>query len=401
MNRRYWLIYGVVISMVLLIIATVIYPGGSHANAAANGFDWENNYLCNLFAPKAINGADNTSRIWAISGWCLLCACYVAVFISFSKKIPAKGASNIIRYCGIGAMVFAFMAVTPYHDIMVTIADTLGLLSAFYIMVFTLRTRLHLLKVLSILVLLLSYAMTYIYYSQQLLEILPTVQKVGIVVDAAWILALEYGSSAEDFQLKKPYSVYKLLIMEALLRFIHAMTDFSEESWIRLQPALSIQQFKKNEFLLREGDICKSLFFIEKGYCRSFYEIDGIEKNTAFYLEDDIATNIRSFGSGERSAASIIACEPITTVIFDKVLLFEVAKQTPEIEALGRNCIRLFAARQDEFAILFNIYSAKDRLAYIEEKHPRLLQRVSQTQLASFLGVARETLSRIRKRRVS
>jgi len=188
--------------------------------------------------------------------------------------------------------------------------------------------------------------------------------------------------------------------MESLLRFIHALTTFSEESWIRLQPALSTQEFKKNEFLLKEGAVCQSLFFIEKGYCRSFHEIDGIEKNTAFYLENDIATNIRSFGSGERSAASIIACEPVTAIVFDKTLLFEAAGQTPEIEALGRNCIRLFAAKQDEFATLFNIYSAKDRLAYIEERHPQLLQRVSQTQLASFLGVARETLSRIRKRRV-
>ncbi|SDF57689.1 cyclic nucleotide-binding domain-containing protein [Chitinophaga filiformis] len=66
---------------------------------------------------------------------------------------------------------------------------------------------------------------------------------------------------------------------------------------------------------------------------------------------------------------------------------------------LGRLCIRLFAARQEEFSTLFKLYSASDRLEYIEQHHPHILQRVSLTQLSSFLGVARETLSRIRKRR--
>lgn len=189
--------------------------------------------------------------------------------------------------------------------------------------------------------------------------------------------------------------------MDALLKYIHSITEFSAESWALLQPALSKKRFKKNEFLLKEGDVCNSLFFIEEGYCRSYYELDGIEKNTGFFLENDIATNIRSFGSGQRSEANIIACEPLTAIVFDKEKLFQVSKQAPEIETLGRNCIRLFATKQEEFAVLFNIYSAKDRLAYIEEKHPTLLQRVSQTQLASFLGIARETLSRIRKRRVN
>src|SRR5687767_94277 len=103
--------------------------------------------------------------------------------------------------------------------------------------------------------------------------------------------------------------------MEPLLKYIHSITTFSPESWALLQPALSKKQYKKNEFLLKEGEACNSLFFIEEGYCRSYYELDGIEKNTAFYLENDIATNIRSFGSGLQSEANIIACEPLTAII--------------------------------------------------------------------------------------
>lgn len=66
--------------------------------------------------------------------------------------------------------------------------------------------------------------------------------------------------------------------MNNLLKYIHSLTEFSEESWELLQPALSKKQFKKNDFLLHEGQICNSLFYIDLGYCKSYYEIDGAKK---------------------------------------------------------------------------------------------------------------------------
>lgn len=188
--------------------------------------------------------------------------------------------------------------------------------------------------------------------------------------------------------------------MDKLLKYVRSLTDFSDESWNLLQPALTKRIFKKNDFLLQQGEICNSLFYIDSGYCKSYYDIDGVAKNTGFFFENEIATNINSFGSGQKSEFNIIACEPLTTIIFDKDKLFQVSKQTNEIEILGRNCIRLFATKQDEFSTLFKLYSAQERLEYLETNYPEILQRVSLSQLASFLGVARETLSRIRKRRI-
>jgi len=128
--------------------------------------------------------------------------------------------------------------------------------------------------------------------------------------------------------------------------------------------------------------------------------MDGVIKNTGFFFENDMVTNITSFGTGQKSEFNIMACESLSVIVFDKGRLFQAAKQTSEIETLGRNCIRLFASKQDEFSTLFKLYSAQERLAYLETRHPEILERVSLTQLASFLGVARETLSRIRKRRI-
>lgn len=188
--------------------------------------------------------------------------------------------------------------------------------------------------------------------------------------------------------------------MDNLLKYIRSLTSFSDKSWELLQPALTTKVFKKNELLLKQGQVCNSLFYIDNGYCKSYYEVDGVVKNTGFFFENEITTNISSFGNGQKSEFNIVACEPLTTIIFDKNKLFQATKQSNEIETLGRNCIRLFATKQEEFATLFKLYSAQERLEYLETKHPEILQRVSLSQLASFLGVARETLSRIRKRRM-
>lgn len=189
--------------------------------------------------------------------------------------------------------------------------------------------------------------------------------------------------------------------MNSLLKYIRSLVPFSDESWALLQPVLSEKIYKKKELMLQEGEVCNVLFYISKGFCKSYYEIEGEVKNTGFFFENEIATNISSFGSGQQSEFNIAACEEVHTIVFNKEKLFEIAREVPEIETLGRHCIRKFASKQEEFSRLFKLYSAQERLNYLETRYPEMIQRIPLSQLASFLGVARETLSRIRKRRVS
>src|SRR5690606_29464564 len=120
--------------------------------------------------------------------------------------------------------------------------------------------------------------------------------------------------------------------MNNLLEYIRSLTNFSDESWKSLQPALTPKEFKKNEFLLKEGQVCNSLFYIDKGYCKSYYDIDGAVKNTGLFFENEIATNVKSFGSGQKSEFNLIACEPLTAIIFDKKAHFTISKQVLEVE---------------------------------------------------------------------
>ena len=95
MIKKYSVLIGVTISLILMIIATSIYPGGSMFDKNSVGFDWTKNFISNLFATKALNGSENPSRIWACLGMILLPFSYAIFFTNMSKKIPEKNAGNI------------------------------------------------------------------------------------------------------------------------------------------------------------------------------------------------------------------------------------------------------------------------------------------------------------------
>lgn len=187
--------------------------------------------------------------------------------------------------------------------------------------------------------------------------------------------------------------------MERLRSYIHSLIDLSEEAWKALNPALTTVEYKKGDYLLREGQACNNLFFISAGYCRAFYRKGDQEINTNFFFESEVATNINSFWTGEKSEFTIQACENSTAIVFDKPKLLVAREENQEIAMLGRLCANEMAAKLENHISLFKRMTAQERYEYLEEHHPTMFQRVPLNQLSSYLGIARETLSRIRGRR--
>ncbi|WP_428658202.1 hypothetical protein [Runella sp.] len=199
MLKKYTVLAGILTSLFLMLVATMVYPGGSLSDKNSVGFDWSKNFISNLFAAKAVNGSDNPSVLWADAGMIFLSVSFALFFIEFSKKIPVKSAANVIKYLGVAGMVCTFLIVTPLHDLMVTIASTLFLVSIFYITVFVLKSRLHVFKFLCIICLLIFYFTLYLYGSGSY-DFLPIMQKVTFFTTIILIVALEYFTKKEDFQ---------------------------------------------------------------------------------------------------------------------------------------------------------------------------------------------------------
>lgn len=201
MSKKTLITLGFTAGIVLLIISTFLYPGGSTSDINSVGYHFSQNYISDLLNPVAVNGLENAARLWAVLGVLFLTASFGVFFVHFSQRIRIKSASNIIKYLGIGATVLGFLTVIPaLHDNMVTLSSALTLLIFFYIMVVTLKTDLHLLKVLSVVFLMTFYFAAYMYFTRSFLELMPLVQKVIFVEKIVWVLSLIYFSEEKDFE---------------------------------------------------------------------------------------------------------------------------------------------------------------------------------------------------------
>ncbi|WP_139112899.1 hypothetical protein [Mucilaginibacter sp. PPCGB 2223] len=198
--RKNLILLGTLTGIILLAVAMLCYPGGSPPDAHSVGYSFWHNYMSNLFSPKAMDGADNLARPWASAGMFFLALSFGYFFIKFSKNIDNKGASKVIRYCGVAAVICTFLTVTPLHDAMLPILSTLTLIACFYITVFIFKTKLHLFKVFSVVMMLLFYASVYLYFSSTYLDILPVIQKLSAIINIAWVLCLEYFTDRRDFE---------------------------------------------------------------------------------------------------------------------------------------------------------------------------------------------------------
>ncbi|RFS17716.1 hypothetical protein [Emticicia sp. C21] len=202
MVQKHLIVICLALAVVLLFIATLLYPGGSQASLQSSGYDWANNYLCNLFDAKGMNGISNPGMLWAFAGMFFLCLGLGIFFYRTSAKIQHLSSAMIIRYAGMTAMFFAFFVVTRYHDIMVTISCTFAMLAIFYLSVFVFTSRSLFFKILTTLCLITLYFSDFVYYSSTWLEILPITQKATYLLIIIWVLGLEYYTTAEDFPYK-------------------------------------------------------------------------------------------------------------------------------------------------------------------------------------------------------
>ncbi|PZR15558.1 MAG: Crp/Fnr family transcriptional regulator, partial [Flavobacterium psychrophilum] len=76
--------------------------------------------------------------------------------------------------------------------------------------------------------------------------------------------------------------------MQKLITYINSLVRFTPESWEVLKPVIRRETFAKGELLLKAGEVCDSLFFIEEGYVRMFRMEDGAEVNTGLYFEGEL-----------------------------------------------------------------------------------------------------------------
>ncbi|MEZ5038855.1 MAG: Crp/Fnr family transcriptional regulator [Saprospiraceae bacterium] len=161
---------------------------------------------------------------------------------------------------------------------------------------------------------------------------------------------------------------------------------------------VSIKTYKKGTLLLSEGEISTKCYFNFKGGVRQYYLKDGEEKTTCFYLENQSITSNTSTALKIPAKHYLECIEDTTLAVMTHEKEEALYRQFPRLESLCRVEMELRLGQYQEMLANYMITTPEERYLNVLKYQPALLSRVPQYQLASYLGVKPESLSRIRKR---
>ena len=179
----------------------------------------------------------------------------------------------------------------------------------------------------------------------------------------------------------------------------HLLTQFphlSQESIQLIRQSYTPIHKKKGEYLLTEGQVARKLFFVAQGLCRYFTNKDGQEITTWFGFENEFVTSFTSFFPKEPSYESIVALTDCELYQIDANTYQSMRQDSIELERLSNFFITQYTVQLEQRLYVIQTKTAAEKYQHILEHHPHFIQQIPNKYLASYLGITRETLSRIR-----
>ncbi|USB33215.1 Crp/Fnr family transcriptional regulator [Paenibacillus sp. YPG26] len=186
---------------------------------------------------------------------------------------------------------------------------------------------------------------------------------------------------------------------DILYKYMSRWTSLNDEDQQAIVDEISIEEFKKGTDLIAQGDVPTKCYFILKGCVRQYaIQEDGREITSNFYTEEQAIAIFNHHKPDKSSDYTFTCTEDSVMVVGDLDTEKDMYNKHPQLESMTRRMIEeSFSQVQEEFA-LFIASSPEERFRTLLMKRPSLIDRVPQHQLASYLGVTPESISRIKKR---
>lgn len=163
-----------------------------------------------------------------------------------------------------------------------------------------------------------------------------------------------------------------------------------------LENILVPMKFAKGQMILSEGEICKHIYYIEKGLVRQFYFKKGKEVTEHMAVEGNIVMCIESLFKEEPTSLQVEALEPVLIYALPKARLEEVALHNVNIQILYRKILEESLILSQIHADLLRFETAQDRYRKMCKLATQVTLRAPLVYIASYLQMTSETLSRVR-----
>lgn len=187
--------------------------------------------------------------------------------------------------------------------------------------------------------------------------------------------------------------------IEPLLDYFEKLIPLTEEEKVLVREKFKPRLYRKKQYVLQEGDICNRMNFVVRG-CLRMYKIDdtGGTHILQFAAENNWITDLGSFYSENSSELAIDALEDTMVLQIAHDDLLVLYTQTPRFHRIFRVLIENSYVRLQKRLLQTISSTAEDRYQYFSDTYPHLVNRLPQTQIASFLGITPEFLSRLRNK---
>jgi CRP-like cAMP-binding protein len=186
---------------------------------------------------------------------------------------------------------------------------------------------------------------------------------------------------------------------DSLLHLFNSVIPVSDALRARLISLLRVETFPKKTILLREGQICNHIYFIEKGFVRSFCRKESQEITSWFMKEGDVFISVNSFFNRQPTREYIETIEESTLCYIHYDELQEIYKDFIEFNIIGRVLTEKYYVLCEERLYSIRKQRSEERYQFLLSYHPQILQRAPLKYVASYLGISLETLSRIRAKK--
>lgn len=186
------------------------------------------------------------------------------------------------------------------------------------------------------------------------------------------------------------YSQFKNWLLQSSL--------VNEDDFAMVEPYLTEKKIKEGDYFLTEGAICWQIGFINTGCFRTFYLKDGKEINTQFFFEYDIVEEYDSFLLSAPSKYFVQALEDAKIICFDLATLQNAFDKSKNWERLGRLMAEKACTNSGKRVESLLFYTGEERYINLLNEAPEIFNRLPLFHIASYLGMERESLSRIRRK---
>lgn len=163
-----------------------------------------------------------------------------------------------------------------------------------------------------------------------------------------------------------------------------------------LEDIIVPMKFAKGTIILKDGEVCKNIYYVDRGLLRQFYYKNGKEVTEHLGADHSIVMCIESLFREEPTKIQIEALEPSYVYALPRQKLEDVALHNTNIQILYRKILEESLINSQVHADLVRFETARDRYEKLRKVMPQVMLRAPLTYIASYLQMTPETLSRVR-----